>query len=184
MPSLKSSSQANDDPYHLPRLLLLWPRHAGVLRRHPGGWCVSGCCFGTQQTAAAAAAQQLQPQRRAMLHLGVWRSAGSDTREAQLARDVPGSVCLRAPVPEYQSVCTHAPLMHQAEHGPLVRIRLLVHQYWVPLLQNVDNEVNEDDPTVAYHNPLSGPIRRNSHSSSYSWCGEWPGACVDKGRTL
>ncbi|KXZ46515.1 hypothetical protein GPECTOR_43g952 [Gonium pectorale] len=37
-------------------------------------------------------------------------------------------------------------------------------------IQNVDNEVNEDDPTVAHHNPLSGPIRRNSDPSSYSWC--------------
>jgi hypothetical protein len=35
--------------------------------------------------------------------------------------------------------------------------------------QNVDNEVNEDDPSVAHHNPLSGPIRRNSNSSIYSW---------------
>lgn len=36
-------------------------------------------------------------------------------------------------------------------------------------IQNVDNTVNEDDPHVAQHNPLSGPIRRNSHNSSYSW---------------
>ncbi len=37
-------------------------------------------------------------------------------------------------------------------------------------IQNVDNELNVDDPTVASINPLSGPIRRNSHNSSYSWC--------------
>ncbi|KAG2448768.1 hypothetical protein HYH02_006122 [Chlamydomonas schloesseri] len=37
-------------------------------------------------------------------------------------------------------------------------------------IQSVDNEVNEDDPAVAHHNPLSGPIRRNSDASSYSWC--------------
>mmetsp|Transcript_28194 Transcript_28194/g.71896 ORF Transcript_28194/g.71896 Transcript_28194/m.71896 type:complete len:148 (-) Transcript_28194:1429-1872(-) len=37
-------------------------------------------------------------------------------------------------------------------------------------IKNVDNEVNEHDPSVAYRNPLSGPIRRNSHNSSYSWC--------------
>ncbi|GLI63971.1 hypothetical protein VaNZ11_007139 [Volvox africanus] len=37
-------------------------------------------------------------------------------------------------------------------------------------IQNVDNEFNVDDPTVARHNPLSGPIRRNSNPGSYSWC--------------
>lgn len=37
-------------------------------------------------------------------------------------------------------------------------------------IKSVDQEYNEDDPHVAYHNPLSGPIRRNSHPSSYSWC--------------
>lgn len=36
-------------------------------------------------------------------------------------------------------------------------------------IQNIENEYNEDDATVAWHNPLSGPIRRNSNSSSYSW---------------
>ena len=36
-------------------------------------------------------------------------------------------------------------------------------------IKSVDQEYNEDDPHVAYHNPLSGPIRRNSHPSSYSW---------------
>ncbi|KAG2501283.1 hypothetical protein HYH03_001085 [Edaphochlamys debaryana] len=37
-------------------------------------------------------------------------------------------------------------------------------------IQNVDNAHNTDDPTVASYNPLAGPIRRNSHPSSYSWC--------------
>ncbi|KAG1679928.1 hypothetical protein FOA52_006992 [Chlamydomonas sp. UWO 241] len=37
-------------------------------------------------------------------------------------------------------------------------------------IKNVDNEANTDDAHVAARNPLSGPIRRNSHESSYSWC--------------
>ena len=37
-------------------------------------------------------------------------------------------------------------------------------------IQNIDNEVNVNDPSVAQHNPLSGPIRRNSNASSFSWC--------------
>ena len=37
-------------------------------------------------------------------------------------------------------------------------------------IQDVDNELNAEDPTVARHNPLAEPIRRNSHKSSYSWC--------------
>jgi hypothetical protein len=37
-------------------------------------------------------------------------------------------------------------------------------------IQDVDNDMNSEDPSVAQHNPLAGPIRRNSQSSSYSWC--------------
>jgi hypothetical protein len=37
-------------------------------------------------------------------------------------------------------------------------------------IQSVDNALNSDDASVARHNPLSGPIRRNSNASSYSWC--------------
>lgn len=46
-------------------------------------------------------------------------------------------------------------------------------------IKNMDNEVNTHDPNVAHNNPLSGPISRNSHKSSYSWCvdGPWLRAC-------
>jgi hypothetical protein len=37
-------------------------------------------------------------------------------------------------------------------------------------IQSVDNALNADDAGVARHNPLAGPIRRNSDASSYSWC--------------
>ncbi|MEW5302750.1 MAG: hypothetical protein WDW36_005500 [Sanguina aurantia] len=37
-------------------------------------------------------------------------------------------------------------------------------------IQSVDNQINQDDPTVSTFNPLSGPIKRNSNSSSYAWC--------------
>lgn len=37
-------------------------------------------------------------------------------------------------------------------------------------IKSLDNELNAHDPNVAHHNPLSGPILRNSHKSSYSWC--------------
>lgn len=36
-------------------------------------------------------------------------------------------------------------------------------------IQDVGNAINADDPTVASHNPLAGPIMRNSDPSSYSW---------------
>jgi hypothetical protein len=47
-------------------------------------------------------------------------------------------------------------------------------------IENVNNEVNADDPRVAHHNPLSGPIRRNSNSSSYSWCTCSVSICVNQ----
>lgn len=37
-------------------------------------------------------------------------------------------------------------------------------------IQNAANSKNSKDSTVARHNPLEGPIRRNSDASSYSWC--------------
>ncbi len=37
-------------------------------------------------------------------------------------------------------------------------------------IQAVGNSLNTDDPSVARHNPLEGPITRNSDASSYSWC--------------
>ena len=37
-------------------------------------------------------------------------------------------------------------------------------------IQSVDNALNDADPAVSRHNPLSGPIRRNSDAASYSWC--------------
>ena len=37
-------------------------------------------------------------------------------------------------------------------------------------IQNVGNARNEADASVARHNPLEGPITRNSDPSSYSWC--------------
>lgn len=37
-------------------------------------------------------------------------------------------------------------------------------------IKNVDNEYNTNDRSVAFHNPLSGPIRRNSQPHNYSWC--------------
>mmetsp|Transcript_16557 Transcript_16557/g.28380 ORF Transcript_16557/g.28380 Transcript_16557/m.28380 type:complete len:139 (+) Transcript_16557:118-534(+) len=37
-------------------------------------------------------------------------------------------------------------------------------------IKAVDNDFNMEDSTVSRYNPLSGPITRNSDSSSYSWC--------------
>ena len=37
-------------------------------------------------------------------------------------------------------------------------------------IQNVGNARNDADASVARHNPLEGPITRNSDPSSYSWC--------------
>lgn len=47
-------------------------------------------------------------------------------------------------------------------------------------IQNVDNADNTADPAVARHNPLSGPIRRNSDASSYSWCVCSTSICTDQ----